>query len=217
MTILPGQVIGLCGPSGSGKSSILRLVERFYDPTSGNITLDNCDLTQLNVQWLRQQIGLVGQEPVLFQGSLRENMAICQPSASLQDIIAAAKLAQAHDFIMNQPEGYETQLGELKTLSGGQQQRIAISRALLKKPKILLLDEATSALDSESEVYVQRALDHLIVNTHLTVLIIAHRLSTIRYADQIFYIGQGRVQEQGTHSDLMQRQGKYCALVKSQS
>lgn len=219
LTIKAGQTVALVGPSGGGKSTTVSLLERFYDPTSGSIMLDGKDLKDLNVQWLRDQIGLVSQEPVLFARSIRENIAYGLPGATDDQIVAVARAANAHDFISKFPEGYDTHVGDKGAqLSGGQKQRIAIARILLKNPKILLLDEATSALDSESEYVVQQALDDVLGSGNRTTIIIAHRLSTIRNADVIAVVKDGRIVEQGSHDELMARSGsEYSELVKAQA
>ncbi|KAJ0412389.1 hypothetical protein ATCC90586_005409 [Pythium insidiosum] len=221
LSVEPNQTIGICGPSGGGKSTIVSLLERFYDPESGQVLLDGHDLRALKVQWLRGQIGYVGQEPTLFMGTIAENIAYGLESRSeadrptQQDIERAARLANAHDFISNLPEGYATQVGAKgEQLSGGQKQRIAIARALLRNPKLLILDEATSALDSESERIVQQALDEVVAARARTTIVIAHRLSTIRNADKIVVVERGRVVEQGTHSELMRvPNGVYQSLL----
>eukprot|EP00457_Paulinella_chromatophora_P000433 gb/GEZN01000433.1/.p1 GENE.gb/GEZN01000433.1/~~gb/GEZN01000433.1/.p1 ORF type:complete len:1384 (+),score=244.98 gb/GEZN01000433.1/:399-4154(+) len=212
-----GQTVALVGASGSGKSTAIQLVERFYDPTAGRVTLDGVDLRDLNVTWLRSQIGLVGQEPVLFGGTIAENIAYGKDGATMDEIITAAKMSNAHDFISDFPDGYDTDVGEKGgQLSGGQKQRVAIARAMLKNPKILLLDEATSALDTESERVVQAALDSLIHTTKRTTIVIAHRLSTIRDADKICVVDQGRIVEQGTHDQLLAKgpEGFYFKLYQ---
>jgi ATP-binding cassette subfamily B (MDR/TAP) protein 1 len=212
-----GKTVALVGASGSGKSTTLSLLERFYDPSGGSITLDGTDLRLLNVKWLREQIGLVLQEPKLFAKSIRENIAMGRPGATIKDIEEAARMANAYDFIMSFPRAFETQVGEMGAqLSGGQRQRIAIARVLLKNPKILLLDEATSALDSESEVTVQQALDKLLKLTSMTTIVIAHRLSTIRNADLIAVVQDGAVVETGTHDSLLANGGAYYHLVQAQ-
>ncbi|TMW55295.1 hypothetical protein Poli38472_013186 [Pythium oligandrum] len=215
LTVEAGQTVAFCGPSGGGKSTVISLLERFYDPVRGNITLDGHDLKTLNLRWLRGQIGLVGQEPTLFVGTVAENIAYgLETQPSQQEVEAAAKMANAHDFIANFPEGYETQVGNKgEQLSGGQKQRIAIARAILKNPKILLLDEATSALDSESEKVVQEALDKVLSLQKRTTIIIAHRLSTIRKADKICVVSDGHIAEQGTHTELLALNGIYARLV----
>uniref|UniRef100_H2YA90 Mitochondrial potassium channel ATP-binding subunit n=1 Tax=Ciona savignyi TaxID=51511 RepID=H2YA90_CIOSA len=195
LDIKPCQTVALCGLSGAGKSTIASLAERFYDPTSGNITLDGVDITQLDPSWLRgRTIGYINQEPVLFSGSVEDNIRYGRPDATKDEVVSAAKLANADSFITNFPSGYATVVGERGlALSGGQKQRIAIARALLKNPSILILDEATSALDAESERLVQEALDRVMVDR--TVLIIAHRLSTIKNADVIAVMKHGKVVE----------------------
>ncbi|CAK4268787.1 unnamed protein product [Aphanomyces euteiches] len=206
---------------GGGKSTCVALLERFYNPISGSITLDGRDISTLNLHWLRSQIGLVGQEPVLFVGTIAENIASgfsdSVPSTDLQERVEeAAKMANAHNFIVQFPDGYQTQVGlKGEQLSGGQKQRIAIARAIMKNPSILLLDEATSALDSESEKVVQEALDKLLVAKGRTTIVIAHRLSTIRHADKICVVSGGRIAEQGTHDDLMALNGIYTRLVQT--
>ncbi|OQR99645.1 ATP-binding Cassette (ABC) superfamily, partial [Thraustotheca clavata] len=218
LTIEPGQTVAFCGPSGGGKSTVVALIERFYQQQKGSITLDGCELASLNLPWLRNQIGLVGQEPVLFVGTIAENIAgglsSTDDTDNLQHVEEAAKMANAHNFITQFPDGYQTQVG-LKgdQLSGGQKQRIAIARAIMKNPSILLLDEATSALDSESEKVVQEALDTLLAAKGRTTLVIAHRLSTIRNADKICVVSGGHIAEEGTHDELMQLNGIYTQLA----
>ena len=198
LSVRHGERLAIVGASGGGKSTIVQMIERFYDPTSGTIELNGIDLKNLNVKWLRDQIGLVSQEPTLFKGTIRENISYGSPGCSQEDIEHAAREANAHDFIMSFPDGYDTEVGETGTqVSGGQKQRIAIARAILKKPKILLLDEATSALDSESEKSVQEAIDKVMASKSQTVIVIAHRLSTIRNADRIAVLKDGRVHEIG--------------------
>ncbi|VDO62311.1 unnamed protein product [Heligmosomoides polygyrus] len=219
LTIPAGQVVALCGPSGEGKSTITSLLERFYEPLAGRVLLDNQDLRSLNLEWLRGQvIGLISQEPVLFATTIEENIRYGKPSATDKEVMEAAKLANAHEFIHSFPDGYQTVVGERGAqLSGGQKQRIAIARALLKDPPILVLDEATSALDTESERLVREALDRAMKGR--TVLVIAHRLSTIRNADLICVIKDKtlfQVREQGTHNELVKRKGIYYNLIKSQ-
>jgi len=220
LTVEPGTTVALVGASGSGKSTAVSLVERFYDPLQGKVTLDGHDLRELNVKWLRQQIGLVGQEPVLFSGTIEENIAYGKPGATREEIHNAARAANAYDFIMSEfPNGFETDVGERGgQLSGGQKQRVAIARAMVKNPTILLLDEATSALDETSQRVVQEALDGLMKKHRRTTLVIAHRLSTIKDADKIAVVEAGRVIEEGSHDELMKRHdGKYHALVAAQS
>ena len=195
------------------------MVERFYDPSSGSISLDGTDLRELSVPWLRDNIGLVSQEPILFARTIFDNIAYGLPGATEEDIIRVAKSANAHDFISQFPNGYYTQVGDKGAqLSGGQKQRIAIARVLLKNPKILLLDEATSALDSESEYVVQKALDSLMGKGNRTTIVIAHRLSTIRNADLIAFVKDGKIVETGTHDELVNTGGsEYAKLVAAQA
>jgi len=220
LSICAGQACALCGPSGSGKSTIIALIERFYDPTAGRILLDGADISSLNVCWLRRQIGLVDQDPVLFEGTVEQNIAYSVDSATLEDVIVAAKLANAHAFISSELEdGYQTNVGvKGGRLSGGQKQRVAIARALLREPALLLFDEATSALDNDSQKVVQAALDSLMTTLKVTTITIAHRLSTIRGSDVIAVVGKGRVVEQGSHDELMNvRGGLYQSLVLAQA
>ncbi|KAF0714414.1 hypothetical protein As57867_003868, partial [Aphanomyces stellatus] len=204
LKIPSGATVALVGASGSGKSTAIALLERFYDPLQGRVLLDGVDIRTLNVQWLRQHISLVGQEPVLFAGTIGDNIASGKAGASREDVIDAAKKANAHDFIMQFPDAYETQVGDRGVqVSGGQKQRIAIARAILRDPEVLLLDEATSALDNESERIVQASLDALLQLKRRTTVIVAHRLSTIRNADIIAVTHDGKIAEQGTHDELM--------------
>ncbi|CAK4712604.1 unnamed protein product, partial [Aphanomyces euteiches] len=218
LTIHKGETVAFVGASGSGKSTLVALLERFYQPTSGAIYLDGRDISTLQIKWLRSQIGLVSQEPVLFATTIFENIAAGGDNISRDQVIAAAKLANAHDFIMSLPDGYDTMCGEKgATLSGGQKQRVAIARALVRQPKILVLDEATSALDNESERVVQDAINNLMAHTDMTTIVIAHRLSTIRNADKIAVISKGVVAELGRHDELMRMEnGFYRSLVQMQ-
>eukprot|EP00549_Striatella_unipunctata_P025532 CAMPEP_0118702986 /NCGR_PEP_ID=MMETSP0800-20121206/18252_1 /TAXON_ID=210618 ORGANISM="Striatella unipunctata, Strain CCMP2910" /NCGR_SAMPLE_ID=MMETSP0800 /ASSEMBLY_ACC=CAM_ASM_000638 /LENGTH=1104 /DNA_ID=CAMNT_0006604361 /DNA_START=179 /DNA_END=3493 /DNA_ORIENTATION=- len=218
LAVQQGDTVALVGPSGGGKSTTVSLIERFYDPDDGNVEYLGMDLKSLNVGWLRDQIGLVGQEPTLFNASIAENISYGYTEATRPEIEDAAKMANAHDFIMSFPDGYDTNVGERGgQLSGGQKQRVAIARALVKKPKVLLLDEATSALDSDSEAVVQEALDVLMSSKEHTTLVIAHRLSTIRNADKIAFVADGKVREYGSHEELMARpNGRYKRLVETQ-
>eukprot|EP00980_Cylindrotheca_fusiformis_P009862 scaffold2184_cov128-Cylindrotheca_fusiformis.AAC.8 len=213
-----GETVALVGPSGGGKSTTVALVERFYDPLEGSLEYLGEDIKSLNVTWYRDQIGYVGQEPTLFNETIANNIAYGAPHSTRQEIEDAARSANAYDFIMGFPEGFDTPVGERGTqLSGGQKQRIAIARALVKKPEVLLLDEATSALDNESEAIVQEALDSLMTLKSQTCIVIAHRLTTIRNADRIAFIAEGRVKELGSHEELMQfTHGRYKRLVESQ-
>ena len=211
LEIKAGQSLALVGPSGAGKSTIFELLQRFYDPVQGNITLDGRDITHFNPQQLRQQLAVVAQQPTLFSGDVWHNIRYGNPSASNEEVIAAAKAAYAHEFIELLPEGYSSYLGEQGVrLSGGQRQRIAIARAILKDPKILLLDEATSALDAKSEFHVQHAIDNLMQDR--TSVVIAHRLATIRNADQIAVLEEGRLVAQGTHEELLKTSSLYKSL-----
>ena len=211
----PGQMIAFVGPSGAGKSTVANLIPRFYDVTGGSITIDGHDVRDVTTDSLRTQIGLVPQETVLFSATVRENIRYGRLDATDAEIEAAARDANAHDFIMALPEGYDTEIGERgATLSGGQRQRIAIARAILKDPKILILDEATSALDTESEKIVQAALDRLMVGR--TSFVIAHRLSTIIGADRIYVLDGGKIREQGTHEELLTAGGLYASLYQIQ-
>ena len=215
LTANPGQVIAFVGPSGAGKSTIANLIPRFYDVTEGAITIDDIDIRDVTIKSLREQIGVVPQETMLFSGTIKENIRYGRLDATDEEIIEAAKAANAHNFIMNLADGYDTKIGERGiTLSGGQRQRMAIARAILKNPRILILDEATSALDTESEEIVQEALDKLMVGR--TSFVIAHRLSTIVHADKIVVLDNGRVQEMGTHQELMQTGGLYSHLYNIQ-
>jgi ATP-binding cassette subfamily B (MDR/TAP) protein 1 len=212
------QTFALVGESGSGKSTIIALLERFYDPDSGTISLDGIELKNLTLSWLRDQMGLVSQEPVLFNDTIRANIAYGKRGeATEEEIITVAKTANAHEFISSLPQGYNTNVGERGTqLSGGQKQRVAIARAILKDPRILLLDEATSALDAESERIVQDTLDQVMVSR--TTIVVAHRLSTIKGADMIAVIKDGSVAEKGKHESLMSiKDGVYASLVELHS
>jgi len=216
LEVNPGETVALVGPSVCGKSTVISLLLRFYDTSSGKITIDGVNITTENVAMLRQQIGLVSQEPRLFNASIKDNILYGKPEATDEEIVEACKMANIHDWIMTQPSNYQTMCGvKGGKLSGGQKQRIAIARALVRNPKILLLDEATSALDSESEKVVQTALDKLIASKTRTVIVIAHRLSTIQAADRIFVLDQGQVVEEGTHQSLLAKAGVYAALAKA--
>ncbi|MDF2563967.1 MAG: lipid exporter, fused ATPase and inner rane subunit MsbA [Massilibacillus sp.] len=215
LEVKAGQMIAIVGPSGAGKSTIANLIPRFYDLKSGKIFIDDVDITDVTLDSLRQQIGIVPQETVLFNGSIYDNILYGDLNASKEQVIAATKAANAHEFIMAMPEGYDSQIGERgASLSGGQRQRIAIARAILKNPRILILDEATSALDTESEKIVQVALDKLMVGR--TSFVIAHRLSTVLNADCIIVLEKGKIVEQGTHKELLQLNGLYSSLSKIQ-
>ena len=210
-----GQVVGIVGPSGSGKSTFAKLVQRLYVPESGRVMIDGVDLAMADPSWLRRQIGVVLQENVLFNGSVRENIALADPAMPMERVIAAATLAGAHEFILELDEGYDTIVGERgSTLSGGQRQRVAIARALIADPRILIFDEATSALDYESERIIQQNMKEIARGR--TVLIIAHRLSTVRAADRIVTLEHGRLVEDGTHDALIKTGGRYAALHRLQ-
>ncbi|GAB1225191.1 hypothetical protein ENUP19_0246G0015 [Entamoeba nuttalli] len=219
LEIKKGQTVALVGASGCGKSTTIQLVQRVYDPVGGKVTLDGNDLRELNLKWLRNQIGLVGQEPILFACTIRENIMLGArdgETPSEEEMIECAKMANAHEFISHLPEGYDTMVGERgAALSGGQKQRIAIARALIRKPSILLLDEATSALDTQSEKIVQQALEK--ASQGRTTIIVAHRLTTVRNANRICVFHQGEIIEQGTHQELMDLKATYYGLVKRQS
>ena len=211
----PGTVVAVVGPSGAGKSTLLSLLLRFHDPTDGRITLDGVDVRRLRSADLRRHVGLVPQETLLFSGTVADNLRYARPSAGMDEVVQAARNADAHDFILALPEGYDTPVGERGVkLSGGQRQRIAIARALLKDPRVLLLDEATSSLDGESEAAVQAALQRLMVGR--TTIVVAHRLSTVVNADRIVVLSRGRVVDSGTHDQLIKRVGLYRDLFASQ-
>ncbi len=216
LDIRPGEVIGIVGRSGSGKSTLTKLVQRLYTPESGRILVDGVDISLIDAAQLRRQVGVVLQENLLFNRSVRENIAIADPAAPIEAVVYAAKLAGAHDFIGELTEGYDTLVGEQgSSLSGGQRQRIAIARALFTNPRILILDEATSALDYESEAIVQRNMAHICQGR--TVLVIAHRLSAVRHANRIVVLDKGRIVEMGPHDTLVQKpQGLYAQLWRMQ-
>lgn len=216
LTIKPGMRVGVCGPTGGGKSTILSLIPRFYDPTAGRVLVDGVDVTDFKLQGLRTQIGFVLQDTVLFVGTIRENIAYGRTDATLDEIIEAAKMANAHEFISQMPHGYDSLVGERGlTLSGGQRQRIGIARAVIRNSPILILDEPTAALDTESEQLVMEALERLMEGR--TVITIAHRLSTIRDAHKIIVLKGGLVAEEGTHDELLARNEIYAELYHIQS
>ncbi|MCI8441050.1 MAG: ABC transporter ATP-binding protein [Provencibacterium sp.] len=213
--IKPGRTVALVGPSGGGKTTLCSLLPRFYDVSGGRVAIDGKDVRTLTLQSLRESIGIVQQDVYLFTGNIRENIAYGKPGASFEEIVAAAKRANIHEFVMSLPQGYETPVGERGArLSGGQKQRIAIARVFLKDPRILILDEATSALDNESERYIQQSLEELAADR--TTIVIAHRLSTIRNADEIIVISEGQILERGTHDDLLTRKGLYASYYNMQ-
>ncbi|WP_119458742.1 ABC transporter ATP-binding protein [Rhodospirillaceae bacterium SYSU D60014] len=216
LTVHPGETLAIVGPSGSGKTTLMALLMRLHDPLSGTIRLDGTDLRLLKQDSLRRQIGVVLQDPLLFNDTVRSNIAYGRPEASTAEIEAAARAANAHDFVMQLPQGYDTYVGERGgRLSVGERQRIAIARALIKNPPIVILDEATSSLDAESEAFVQDALDRLLKGR--TSFVIAHRLSTVVHADRIIVLKEGRIAESGTHRALMRSGGYYAGLVERQT
>jgi ATP-binding cassette subfamily B protein len=216
-TVQPGEMIGLVGPSGAGKSTTINLLCRFYDVSSGAIEIDGIDLRDVQLNSLRQQIGIVLQEPFLFVGTIGENIAYGRPDATMEEIMQAAKAANAHEFIIRFPEGYDTMVGERGTrLSGGERQRISIARAILKDPRILILDEATASVDTETEHKIREAIDRLIAGR--TTFAIAHRFSTLKNADRLIVLDKGKLVEIGTHEELMNKEdGVFRRLCEMQS
>jgi subfamily B ATP-binding cassette protein MsbA len=216
LTIPKGKKVALVGPSGGGKSTLIDLIPRFIEPQSGAILIDGKNIQGLKTDSVRDLMGIVNQESILFNDSIFNNIAFGKPGTTMEEVIAAAKIANAHDFIIDTENGYETNIGDRGSkLSGGQKQRICIARAVLKNPPVMLLDEATSALDTESEKLVQDALNNLMQNR--TSLIIAHRLSTIQNADIIVVLDNGSIVEQGTHADLINKNGLYRKLIDMQT
>ena len=216
LTVEPGEMIGLCGPSGAGKSTFVNMLCRFYDPTDGQILIDGTDVRDYDVKWLRRQIGMVLQEPYLFHGTIAENIRYGNPDAAEAEVIRAARAANAHDFIVAFPDGYDTMVGERgQSLSGGERQRISIARAILHNPRLLILDEATSSVDTETEKQIQEALDRLVEGR--TTFAIAHRLSTLQAADRLVVLEKGKIVEQGLHGELVNKDGGvYAKLHKTQ-
>jgi ATP-binding cassette subfamily B protein len=215
LSVEPGEMIGLVGHSGAGKSTLINLICRFYDPDQGRLTLDGLDLRQIQQEDLRQRVGVVLQETFLFDGSVAENIAYAKPEANPIEIMWAAKIANAHDFITRMPDGYDTRVGERgHRLSGGEKQRVAIARAILHNPRILILDEATASVDTQTERQIQEAIARLVQGR--TTFAIAHRLSTLRNASRLVVLDKGAVAEIGTHDELLERQGIYYKLVEAQ-
>jgi ATP-binding cassette, subfamily B, bacterial HlyB/CyaB len=213
--VAPGKVIGIVGRSGSGKSTIAKLIQRLYVPVRGRILVDGVDLAQVDPAWLRRQVGVVLQENFLFNRSVRDNIALTDPGLSMEQVIQAATLAGAHEFILELPDGYDTMVGEQGcSLSGGQRQRLAIARALVANPRILIFDEATSALDYESEAVIQKNMAKICQGR--TVFIIAHRLTAVRPAHRIYVVEKGEIVEDGSHEDLQRRNGFYARLCALQ-
>ena len=215
-TVEPGEMIGLAGHSGAGKSTLINLICRFYEIEEGTIYIDGVDTRTVSLKSMREQIGVVLQDPFLFNGSVADNIAYGNPDASLEKVIAAAKAANAHEFISNLPDGYDSIVGERAVrLSGGERQRLSIARAILRDPRILILDEATASMDTETEAKIQQALARLVEGR--TTFAIAHRLSTLRNADRLFIIEKGTLYEQGTHDELIAQDGIYAKLVRMQT
>ena len=215
ISVKAGETVAILGPTGSGKTTLIYLIARFYDPTSGKITLDGRDIREIKLESLRKNVGIVLQDVFLFSSTIRDNIAFGKPGATMEEITQAAKAAQAHEFIMALPKGYETVIGERGvTLSGGQRQRIAIARTLLVDPKVLIFDDSTSFVDAETEASIQKALDKLLENR--TTFIITHRLSPIRRADRIVVLNRGRVAEIGTHEQLLKAGGVYAEIYRTQ-
>ncbi len=216
LSIAPGEMIGLVGHSGSGKSTLVNLMCRFYDVSEGSISIDGVNIRSLPIAEYRGNIGLVLQEPFLFFGSIAENIAYGKPDATREEVIAAARAAHAHEFILRLPHGYDSLVGERgHGLSGGERQRISIARALLIDPRILILDEATSSVDTETEKEIQKALDNLVRGR--TTIAIAHRLSTLHKANRLVVLDRGEVVEVGSHDELMQKEGAYFRLYEAQA
>ena len=215
LDIKPHEKVAIVGPSGSGKTTLINLIMRFFDPDSGAILIDGVDLRQLASKTLRENVALVDQEPLLFKSTIFENIAYADPGATMDDVVTAAKIANIHDFIETQDNGYQTEVGERGvTLSGGEKQRMCLARAILKNPPILILDEATSSLDSNSEQLIQEALQRVLVDK--TAIIIAHRLSTVQHVGRIITLDGGRIVAEGTHRELLDKSPLYRELASKQ-
>jgi len=216
-SVEPGEMIGLVGPSGAGKSTLVHLIARFFEVEEGEILIDGVNVLDLDLKWFRQQIGVVLQEPYLFHGPVWQNIAYAKPGASADEVLVAAKAANAHEFIVGLPDGYDTVIGERgQTLSGGERQRISIARAVLCNPKILILDEATASVDTETESVIQAALERLVENR--TTFAIAHRLSTLRKANRLVVLERSKLAEIGSHDELVDKEdGLYARLCSLQS
>jgi subfamily B ATP-binding cassette protein HlyB/CyaB len=215
LAVQPGEILGIVGPSGSGKSTLTKLMQRMYVPEAGRVLVDGVDLALVDPSWLRRQVGVVLQDNMLFNRSVRENIALAEPTVQIDRVIAAAEQAGAHEFILQLPESYDTRIDERgANLSGGQRQRIAIARALIMDPRILIFDEATSALDAESEEIIQANLK--MIAGGRTVIIIAHRLSAVRQANRIITVEVGQITEEGTHEHLLEKNGRYATLYRKQ-
>lgn len=209
-------MLGIVGRSGAGKSTLVNLISRLYDPEEGSIRIDDIDVRQLGFAELRRSIAMVSQETYIFMGTVAENIAYARPEASRREIIDAARKAAAHDFICKMPQGYDTVIGSSgRSLSGGEKQRISMARAILADPRILILDEATSAVDTETELAIQHSLEQLVQGR--TTLSIAHRLSTLRNADRLVVVDDGRITEEGTHAELIEKKGTYFKLMELQT